>query len=158
MLQARSPFRTHAKNRTISPPPPSRQGRLFPPCRGNNLHLTAHPPLRAERKHVAYNQHPDHQYRINRRPTCVRVIRCKLLVHPIKFENTVDLPDQMICWHHLVEIERLEELALSALSPPHHRPLPRIIVLFDGITVQQPSQLEFCNTIEEKQTSTEQRL
>ena len=35
MLQARSPFRALAKNRTISPPPPSRQGRLFPPCRGN---------------------------------------------------------------------------------------------------------------------------
>jgi hypothetical protein len=35
MLQARSPFRTLAKNRTISPPPPSRKGRLFPPCRGN---------------------------------------------------------------------------------------------------------------------------
>src|SRR6476620_9926644 len=34
MLQARSSFWTHAKNRTISPPPPSRQGRLFPPCRG----------------------------------------------------------------------------------------------------------------------------
>src|SRR5579863_9272545 len=35
MLKARSPFRALAKNRTISPPPPSRQGRLFPPCRGN---------------------------------------------------------------------------------------------------------------------------
>jgi len=35
MLKARSPFRTLAKHRTISPPPPSRQGRLFPPCRGN---------------------------------------------------------------------------------------------------------------------------
>src|SRR6185437_776609 len=34
MLQARSPFRTLVKNRTISPPPPSRQGRFFPPCRG----------------------------------------------------------------------------------------------------------------------------
>ena len=30
MLKARSPFRALAKNRTISPPPPSRQGRLFP--------------------------------------------------------------------------------------------------------------------------------
>src|SRR5579863_7836958 len=37
MLKARSPFRALAKNRTISPPPPSRQGRLFPPCRGNPL-------------------------------------------------------------------------------------------------------------------------
>jgi transposase len=35
MLQARSPFRAHAKNQTISLPPPSRQGRLFPPCRGS---------------------------------------------------------------------------------------------------------------------------
>jgi hypothetical protein len=35
MLKARSPFRTLAKNRTISPQPPSRQGRLFPPCRRN---------------------------------------------------------------------------------------------------------------------------
>ena len=34
-MQSRSAFRTLAKNRTISPPPPSRQGRLFPPCRGN---------------------------------------------------------------------------------------------------------------------------
>ena len=35
MLKARSPFWVLAKHRTISPPPPSRQGRLFPPCRGN---------------------------------------------------------------------------------------------------------------------------
>src|SRR5262249_22619893 len=35
MLQARSPFRALAKNRAISPPPPSRQGRHFPLCRGN---------------------------------------------------------------------------------------------------------------------------
>src|SRR4029077_4897534 len=34
MVQARSSFWTNAKNRRISPPPPSRQGRLFPPCRG----------------------------------------------------------------------------------------------------------------------------
>src|SRR5260370_42349001 len=31
MLQSRSPFRTRAKNRTNSPSPSSRQGRLFPP-------------------------------------------------------------------------------------------------------------------------------
>ena len=30
MSEARSPFRAHAKHRAISPPPPSRQGRLFP--------------------------------------------------------------------------------------------------------------------------------
>src|SRR5215475_2458689 len=35
MLQARSPCRTLAKNLAISPPPPSRQGRHFPLCRGS---------------------------------------------------------------------------------------------------------------------------
>jgi hypothetical protein len=35
MLQARSPLRALAKNRAISPPPPSRQGRHFPLCCGN---------------------------------------------------------------------------------------------------------------------------
>ena len=54
----------------------------------------------------------------------MRVVRRKLLVHPIQIENAVDLPDQMIRRHHLVEIKPVEELTLSALSPPHHRPLP----------------------------------
>ena len=35
MLKARSPFRALAKYQAISPPPPSRQGRLFPPYCGN---------------------------------------------------------------------------------------------------------------------------
>lgn len=33
----RDNVRTLAKNRTISPAPPSRQGRLFPPCCGNSV-------------------------------------------------------------------------------------------------------------------------
>jgi hypothetical protein len=37
MLKARSPFRALAKHRTISPPPPSRQGRLFPLYCGNRV-------------------------------------------------------------------------------------------------------------------------
>ena len=37
MLKARSLFRALAKHRAISLPPPSRQGRLFPLCRGNRV-------------------------------------------------------------------------------------------------------------------------
>jgi hypothetical protein len=66
-------------------------------------------------------------------------------VHPIKIENAIDLPDQMIRRRYLVEIKRTKELALSTLSPSHHQPLPRIIALFDGITVQAASQRVFCN-------------
>jgi putative tryptophan/tyrosine transport system substrate-binding protein len=34
----------------------------------------------------------------------------------------------MVGRHYLVEIKRVEKLALSVLPPPHHRPLPRITV------------------------------
>jgi hypothetical protein len=30
----------------------------------------------------------------------------------------------MIGWHDLVEIKRIKELALSAVPPTHHEPLP----------------------------------
>src|SRR5580704_5875213 len=89
-----------------------------PPIGQIDLHLGAQPPLRADRKHVAHNQHPDHQHRIDRGPTGVRIVRRKLLVHPIKIEHASDLPDQMIGRYHLVEIERIKELALPPLSPP----------------------------------------
>src|ERR1700741_4156980 len=95
-----------------------------PPICQIDLNLGAQPPLRADCEHVANYQHPDHQHRVDRRPTRVRVVSRKLLVHPIKSEKAVDLPNQMIGRHRRVEIERVEELTLSALSPPHHRPLP----------------------------------
>src|SRR5215471_1028421 len=71
---------------------------------------------------------------------------CKLLVHPTQIDHAVDLPDQMIRRHYIVEIKRVKELPLSALSPPHHGPLPRITSQSDGITVRLWSQREFCNT------------
>jgi hypothetical protein len=53
---------------------------------------------------------------VDRRPTGMRVVRRKLFVYPIKIENAVDLPDQMIRRHHLVEIKRVEVLASSSRS------------------------------------------
>src|SRR5580704_15839882 len=112
-----------------------------------DLHLRAQLPLRADRKHVTHNQHPDHQHRINRRPTRVRVVGRQLLVHPIKIENAVDLPNQMIRRHYLVEIKRVEKLTLAALSPSHHRSLPsRIAIQRRNHSAKLPST-DFCNTI-----------
>ncbi len=45
----------------------------------------------------------------------MRVVRRKLLVHPTQIENAIDLADQMVRWHHLVEIKRIEELDLDRL-------------------------------------------
>src|SRR5918995_2859777 len=89
-----------------------------------DLHLGAQPPLRAERKHVANEQHPDHQYRIDRGATRVGIVGRKLLVYPTQIENTVNLANQMIGWDYLVEIKRIEKLDLTTLPPTHHAPLP----------------------------------
>src|SRR5580704_19161796 len=118
-----------------------------PPIGQIDLHLGTQPPLRADRKHVAHHQHPDHQHWIDRRPTRVRVVGRKLLVNPIKVQNTVDLAYQMIGWHHLVEFKGIKELALSAFPPTHHETLPQMPVSSNGIIVRESSQWEFRNTI-----------
>jgi hypothetical protein len=45
----------------------------------------------------------------------------------------------MIRRHHLVEIKRVKELALSTLSPSHHRSLRESPSQSDGITVPSES-------------------
>jgi hypothetical protein len=44
------------------------------------------------------------------------LVKCKLLVHPTEVENAVDLADQVVGWHHLVEIKGIKELALSVMQ------------------------------------------
>src|SRR5262249_34276825 len=75
-------------------------------------------------KHIAQYQHPDHQHRIDRGTTCMRVVGRKLLVHPTQVENAVELSNQMIWRHHLVQIKRIKELGLAYSPPTHHEPLP----------------------------------
>jgi len=70
----------------------------------------------------------------------MRVLRRKLLVHPAEIENAVYLSNTMIWRHHLVEIKRIKELTLFTLTPPHHRPLPRIIASIEGITLRAAPQ------------------
>src|SRR6201989_2017730 len=83
--------------------------------------------LRADRKHVAHYQKPDHQNRINRGTTSMRVIGRKLPVYPAQVEHGVDLSNQMIWRNHLIQIKRIKELPLPDSPPTHHEPPPRII-------------------------------
>src|SRR4029450_11332801 len=87
-----------------------------------NLYLRAQPPLRTQCKHVAHQQHPDHQNWVNRGAACVWVVRPKLPVHPTEVKNRVDLSDQMVGWNDLVEIKRIQELDLHILPRSHHSP------------------------------------
>src|SRR3974390_480176 len=55
----------------------------------------------------------------------MRVVGRKLFVHPSQVEKLIDLSNQMIWRHYLVQIKRIKELTLSAFPPTHHEPLPQ---------------------------------
>ena len=55
------------------------------------------------------------------------VVRCQLGVHPRQVQHAGDLAHAVIVWYRLIEAERIEQLPLVPVEPPHHRqpPLPR---------------------------------
>jgi hypothetical protein len=63
-------------------------------------------------------------------------------VHPTEVEHRVDLPDQMIAWHHLVEIKKCRSLASASwrLSLPCGWPLPPApLLLIAAQSIAAPS-------------------
>ncbi len=97
------------------------QTQLAEPSIGEvDLNLPANLPLRSNGEDIANDEHPDHQYWINRRPANPRVVGRKLRVDPGQVQDATYLPDEMIFWDHLVEAELVEKLLLVPLDPPHH--------------------------------------
>src|SRR5579864_2530030 len=89
-----------------------------------HLNVATQCPLRADREHVADDQHPDHELRINRRPTKLRIERSQLRVYPRQVENAGNPPYRVIAGNSLIKTERIEELLLIMLQPTHHRSPP----------------------------------
>jgi hypothetical protein len=80
-----------------------------------HLHLATQSSLRADRKRVADDEHPDHQRRINRRPPNLRVEGRQLCMYPRKVENGSNRSNRMILRHHLIKTKRIEKLALIVI-------------------------------------------
>src|SRR5260370_17998558 len=68
------------------------------------------------RSRITHEQHPDHQHRIDRGSTGVRVVRCKLLVHPTQIENGADLAPHMVRRTHLIASKALKKPTLTVSS------------------------------------------
>src|SRR4030095_7453797 len=56
----------------------------------------------------------------------------------------------MILGNRFVEAELVKQLSLILIAPPHHRPPPSSTAPGHGITVQQLTSTDFCNTICQK--------
>src|SRR5687768_5820498 len=88
------------------------------------MHLLTQTPLRADAKAVAYDQHPNQQLRIDRRPASVTVERHEVPTQLGQIEETINAAQQMIRRHVIVEIEGIEQLLLRAACSTHHRIRP----------------------------------
>src|SRR5262245_62172647 len=111
------------------PPPPDGQA----PCGDGQAPCERARPLRSDREHVADDEHPDHQFRVNRWPTSARIIARQLSTDPRQVENRSYLANQMIVRNGLFKTESIKQLPLVLIEPPHHRPSPQ------RIASQQPN-------------------
>ena len=91
-----------------------------PAVRQIEVGLLAEPTLRANAEAVADNEHPDHQLRIDRRPTRLAVIRLQMPPNLRKVDEPVDLAKQVIVGDMPLEAEAVEQRLL------HHRRSPII--------------------------------
>src|SRR3989440_7158370 len=123
-----------------------------PAIREVHLNFATDQPLRADREDISHDQHPDHQFRINRRPTHGRIMRCKFAAEPGKIESSIDLPYQMIFRDCVTELKLVEKLRLFALQASHHGlPPPRFASARWNHGSPQAST-DFCNKIGTFQT------
>src|SRR5271154_5339029 len=112
-----------------------------------HLYFTADQPLRAERKDIPHDQHPDHKFRINRRATHGRIMRCKFTTKPGKIERSIDLPHQMIFGDRVAKMKLVEQLTLVTLQTAHHRSTSPRFASTQRNHGSRPVSTDFCNKI-----------
>src|ERR1700676_2204761 len=112
-----------------------------------HLHFTTDQPLRTNRKDIPHDEHPDHQFRIDRRTAHGRIMGCKFAAKPGQIETVIDLPHQMIFRNRVAKMKLVEQLRLVTLQPAHHAlPSPRFVSTQRNHG-SPPISTDFCNKI-----------
>jgi hypothetical protein len=92
------------------------------------LDLAAQRAFRADGEHVADDEHPNHQHRIDRRSSGMRIVRRQPGPNPRQIKNASNGAPQVIVRNHRFEVERIEQLPLILAYPPHHHAAPPTFV------------------------------
>src|SRR5262245_66678060 len=79
-------------------------------------------------------------------------MRRKLDAHPREIENCRNLPNLMVVRHYGLEVERIEQLTLLTLAPPHHRNSPSMADSPRRNHGSLCSSRQFCNKIGHRPT------
>src|SRR5262249_9389196 len=90
------------------------------------LHFLAQPALRTDAVAVADNQHPDHEFGVDRRPADLAVEGPQLLAKVSHYprHQRIDAAKKMVPRNTTFEVEEIEQLALIDILPAHHDPPP----------------------------------
>src|SRR5471030_2676643 len=110
-----------------------------------HLHLATDQPLRTDCKDITYDQHPDHQLRIDRRATHGRIMRCKFAAKPGQIESGIDLPHQMIFRNCVAKLKLVEQLTLVTLQTAYHGSTSPRFAPTKRNHGSRPVSTDFCN-------------
>jgi hypothetical protein len=116
-------------------------------------HLATDQPLRTDCKDIPYDQHPDHQFRIDRRTPHGRIARCKFAAKPEQIESSVDLPRQVIFRDSIAKTKFVEQLTLVTLQTAHHGTTSPRFASPQRNHGSQPVSTNFCNKICQQRTT-----
>ena len=94
-----------------------------PPVGEVQVHLLAQPPLRADAEAIAYQQHPDDQFGIDRGPARLAVEGPQLLAQTRQVYEPIDRTKQVIRWHVSLKAEAIEQRLLHHRPLAHHQPV-----------------------------------
>src|SRR5262249_46320492 len=83
----------------------------------------------------------------------MRVVRRQFRVHPGQVQNGSNLTHPVIVRHDLIEAERIKQLSLLALQPPHHGKPHRKICWAMPSHCSPSTTTDFCNEICHEPTS-----
>ena len=114
--------------------------------------LLAQPPLRADAKAVADDQHPDHQLRVDRGPTLLAVEWRQLPAAARRGQRTGRSSAAGALGHMIFERKLVKQGVLPDAAFPHHRLHPRPNDQSKSAT-PNPRNPYFFNAIAPKQTS-----
>src|SRR5512133_3411486 len=118
------------------------------------MNFFTQPSLRSDTVAVADQQHPDHQLRINRGPTSMTIVGCKLRPQPREIKHRIDLAQQVIGGDALFKSKSVEKPTLRSRMLSHHRRLHRFAIRATSMESRfaAAANRKFFNKIGQKQT------
>lgn len=122
-----------------------------PPVGQVQVDLLAQPPLGPDGKAVADDEHPDHQFRIDRGTTDGAVEWLQLPADSAEIQVPIDPPQKMIVGNVTFGTEVIEKTLRSTLKS-HHRSIPRAKSHRKRNHCSQPPATDFLNKICQEQS------